>query len=192
MRILMLGFLTVWLLLPSVAAQSTIQSDYDKQYYLFVAPGMISGVTNGESVRYPAYPTLQVGGGGERFLVGGLAFGVELACSISDNESAPVASTFRNFKGVDETFTSRASSLGGWLAFNPAYYFNKGARFTPFVTGGWAAYLRGEPKDARNYGGGFQLWRSNHRGWRVEYRKFHELSYERGRLRSVRIGLVLR
>lgn len=197
MRILFTVFSIVCLLPLAVAAQSTSQLDFDKQYYLFIAPGVVSGVTNGGQTRggtlnYPAYASLQIGGGAEWFLAGGLAFGGELACGLGKFRSAPVSFTYRDFKGVEQAGSSRASSVDGWLAVNLTHYFKRNARFNPFVTGGGAIIVRGEPKEAVNYGAGFQLWRSQHRGWRVEYRKFRERSYEEGHLRSLRIGLVIR
>ena len=63
----------------------------------------------------------------------------------------------------------------------------------PFVTGGATFFARDGLTEAVNYGGGVSLWRSRHRGWRVEYRKYliSDGGYDT-RLRSLRVGLVLR
>lgn len=181
---------------PSLQAQTAGGFDYNKTLYLFLAPGVVASTELGPSVPIASYGSFQIGGAAEGVVFKGLAVGAELAVSPQTIESKPVSYTFRTFEGRDVTAIHKAGGIDGWGSLNLSYHF-KGwladGRLVPFVTAGGTILARDGLTEATNYGGGISLWRSRHRGWRLEYRK-HVIGDgdSNARLRSVRIGLVLR
>jgi hypothetical protein len=170
--------------------------DYDRQLYFFVSHGKVSGVEVGPAIKVAPYNAWQIGAAAEWFKFKGLAVGFELAKTPSKIRSEPVTYTYRRFDGTEETTTTTAQAARGWGSFNLSYHF-KGVsprgKVVPFVTAGAGIFVRSEPTETVNYGGGLQFWQSRHVGWRVEYRKFLiEEGTFGSRLRSVRVGLVLR
>lgn len=182
----------------SLQAQTTNSSnpDYNKQFYVFVSPGVVSGVRFGETIQVAPYKSFQIGGTAELFLRKGLAFGAELAVAPKPIESKPVSLAFRTLSGDEATATYTASGVKGWGSLNLSYHLRGlpvSGKLAPFVTAGGTIFARDGLAEAFNYGGGISFWKSRHRGWRLEYRKHVvEEGASISRLRSVRIGLVFR
>lgn len=170
--------------------------DYNKQFYLFASLGALSGAQVGPNITVPPYKAFQFGGAAELFVFKGLAVGAELAATSKPIASKPITYTYRTFSGSEATVTYPATGVKGWGALTLGYHFKKlsaSGRFVPFVMAGSGIFARDGLAESINYGGGVSLWRSRHHGWRLEYRKHvvQDGGYET-RLRSVRIGLVLR
>jgi hypothetical protein len=180
---------------------SSTNPDYNKQFYLFASLGALSGAPAGSNITVTPYNSFQFkafqfGGAAELFVLKGLAVGAELAATPTPIASKPITYTYQTFSGSEATATYRVSGVKGWGVLTLGYHF-KGlpvsGRFVPFVTAGTGVFVRDGHTESINYGGGVSLWRSKHRGWRLEYRRHvvGDGGYNT-RLRSVRIGLVLR
>lgn len=180
MRILIIVFCTLLLSPLTITAQSSIQSDAGKQFYVFVAPTLV----NRDLGR--AY-SLALGAGVEDLLGEHVFLGGELAESI-------ISSSLRNPQ------TNNLREQAGhvlWLALNGGYQFRRrdDARpFKPFVTAGCG--ISGV-HDAGlgtqiNYGAGFNRWHSEHLGVRVELRRFIHSGDSERRFIALRVGLAIR
>lgn len=179
-----------------IEAQTTGRPDPDVQFYVFASRGIISGVEVGPSNPVEPYSSWQVGGGGEWFRFRGLAVGAELAVSPVERKGRPITYNYRTFDGRESTNTIAAAGVLGWGSLNLSYHFRElpaNGKFVPFVTAGVGIIARDGLAESANYGGGFSIWTTRHRGWRVEYRKhFFDNGDFNPNFRSVRVGLVLR
>jgi hypothetical protein len=183
---------------PLQAQTPSSSPDHDKQFYLFASRGQLSGAEVGfdTRIRVPPTSSWQYGGGAEFFVEKGfgLAMGGELACVPGDVKGKPITFTYRTPGGDEASNSVEPEGVKGWLKVNLSYHFKELSSrkiLVPFVTAGITVFVRGEPSQAFNYGGGISIWRGRHRGWRLEYSKF-VVQDENTRFRSVRIGLMLR
>lgn len=188
-------FLALWLGVvcaqPLPAQSTSNKPDYNKQFYLFVSHGAVSGVEIGPSVPVPPYRSWQIGAAAELFKFKGLAFGAEYAVAPKEVKSKPITYTYRDLSGKENTWTYAASGVKGWGSLNLSYHVKEltaSGKLAPFMTAGVTIFARAGLAEATNYGGGVSFWRSRHRGWRLEYRKYviDDGSY-RGRHRSANL-----
>jgi hypothetical protein len=167
---------------PTLHAQtrSGYQPDFNKQFYLFVSPGVISEPDG-------RVGTLVVGGGGETYLGQRVTAGIEIAESV----------THRRFDYALMKKPPRPRGHAAWLTFNGSYHFRRqdsSQRTRPFLTvgcglSGFDGLGLGEQW---NYGAGFNHWRTRHLGVRVEVRRFLHSGDGPGRFTGLRVGLALR
>ena len=153
----------VVLFLAIVPAMAQAQSDNRKAWgYLFAGAG---GASDGETA------FLHVGGGGEGMIYKGFGAGAELGY----------------FTPVD------AFGLGvGLLSTNLSGHFNRKAKVSPFVTGGYSLAFRSRGSSSGgNFGGGVQYWAGDNWGLRFEFRD-HIFSSDSAHLYSVRVSISFR
>jgi len=161
-----MGFSVLILATCLVPGWGQTATGYSGHAYVFGAPGAISG---------EADRTLHFGGGGEGFIVKGLAAGAEIG------------------------YLAPAGCLGcgvGVLSVNGAYHFGArtpGRRVVPFVTAGYSLGFRGGHANLYNAGGGVQYWFSRRVGFRAEVRD-HVTACSRctTHIWGVRVGLAFR
>lgn len=177
-------------------AQTTGSFDPDMQFYLLISHGIVSGVEVGPHLPVEPYSSWQIVGGGEWFKFKGLAVGAELAASPVEVKGKPITYNYRTFDGKEAQNTIAAHGVLGWGSLNLSYHLRElptHGKFVPFVTAGVGILARDGLAESANYGGGFSIWRTRHRGWRVEYRRhFFDNGEFSPRFRSVRIGVTLR
>jgi hypothetical protein len=111
--------------------------------YVFIAPGGLTagGFTNG---------TVHFGGGGEHRLTPRIGVGAEIGA----------VGSWRNFR-----------SAIGMFSINGSYHFaDRGAKFDPFITGGYSLGFRSGTLNFGNFGGGANYWFRERIGFRGEFR----------------------
>ena len=133
--------LFLFLILPSYS--QTLESEAKVGYgYAFVTPGAYIGEGVGT--------TLNLGGGGEGLLKGGLGASADLSYVFFPKEG------FRSGLGL----------------FSPGvlYQFRTSRKTVPFVTGGYSMAFRNGVYNMVHLGGGFNHWFDNRWGVRFEVR----------------------
>jgi len=146
--------------------------------YAFAAPAAVSDI----GIRSVA---VNAGGGGERWLGGGISIGGELGIVY--------------FPAVEERTScciARASSATAVLvSVNASRHFvrsNPDAKWRPFITGGLSVMAGGEAVGLFNAGGGLERWISPHSGIRLEIRDQCILAASPSVLLGFRVGVVFR
>ncbi len=133
--------------------------------YVFAGPGGTSGGGTG---------TLQIGGGGEGLLKGGVGVGAELA------------------------YLTPIRSVGdgiGMFSVNGSYHFLKASdsgKLVPFVTGGYTGFFRSGYANGVNFGGGVNYWFKPRVGLRVEFRDSFFAQDTSNHFMNVRVGITFR
>lgn len=135
------------------------------QGYVFVAPGVIR--SNGNSTG-----SLHFGGGGEFFLVRGLAAGGEIG----------YLTPWRDF-----------SNGIGIFSANGSYHFNRDAEpsVSPFLTAGYSRAFGQGGANMVNFGAGMNWWFKRGLGLRLEVRD-HVPTTGNGHMLGFRVGLSFR
>jgi len=159
---------------------SKVAPDYDRQYYLFVSPTL---VTHRDQQTYAT----AIGAGWDRFFSQRITVGLELADSVTHDKFVNPL-TQKPERGASRIF---------WGALNGAYHFRRkdsSNQMRPFVTAGCGiSGLNGAGVDTHfNYGAGFNHWHTQHLGVRVEVRRFINSGDPEGRFTGARFGLVIR
>jgi hypothetical protein len=127
-------------------AGSTVSPEATEEHrgqgYAFFAEGaMIEGGNNAGTVHF--------GGGGEGLLYKGLGLGAE----------AGYITKWRDFTyGI------------GMLSVYGSYHFNRHAKLSPFVSGGYSMAVRRRSANLYNIGGGVNYWFHDKIGFRLELR----------------------
>ena len=137
-------------------------NEYRGQGYLFFAPGALTGSGNTQG-------TFHIGGGGEGFLYRGLAGGAEIGYLAS-------------WKGEGIGVLSLDSSL----------HFNRRAKLSPFVTGGYSLLFRSGHANGVNFGGGVNWWIGERMGIRLEFRDHFQTQFTDIHYPGFRIGFAFR
>ena len=153
--------LLLFVLALTPAITEAQSSDKKGWGYLFGGPG---GASGGGDV------FLHVGGGGEGLVYGGLGVGGELGY-------------FTPFNDLGDGIGLASVNLSG--------HFNRKAKVSPFITGGFSAAFRNGASGGGNFGGGVHYWVSDNVGMRFEFRD-HIFSSDSAHLFSFRVGISFR
>ena len=113
---------------------------------------------------------LHIGGGGEGLVYKGMGVGGEIG-----------------YLGA-----SGLSNGVGVISPNVSYNFSKSSGFSPFVTGGYTLFFRGESYHAGNIGAGMNWWFKDHLGLRLEVRDHIVATSPKIHIVGIRIGLSFR
>lgn len=155
----------IMVMLPALATGQESDHKTAARAYGFVSPGIAVG--DGLATGF-----LHFGGGAEVRLIKGVGIGAELG----------YLAPFRYLsQGV------------GMLSLNGLYNFERaGAKFTPYVTGGYSLIFRSGHLNAMNFGGGIDYWFRKKVGLRLEVRDHFSPKYFSDHLIQGRFGIVLR
>ncbi|MFN0083965.1 MAG: hypothetical protein ACKVX9_01120 [Blastocatellia bacterium] len=142
------------------------QKEYMGQGYVYIGPGAFT--TDSDAL-------LHFGGGGEGFLKGGLAAGVEFG-------------GFSNAKNLSNGF--------GVLSPGVSYHFLKASRsgkVVPFVTGGYTLFFSSDGVDnGIHFGGGVNYWFKERIGLRIEVRDHAPYPFTDFHIVGFRFGFAFR
>jgi hypothetical protein len=100
---------------------------------------------------FSSNPVVNVGGGGEAIVAGGLGVGGEIGY-------------LANTRSVSDGF--------GLGSVNLSYHFNRAQKLVPFVSGGASLAFRSGAAGGGNIGGGVHYWMGDKVGLRLEVRDF--------------------
>ena len=135
--------------------------------YAYIAPG--GATANGYTSM-----TLNLGFGGEARIASHVGAGAELAAL-----------------GFTRSYTDSVMGV-----FSPNGYLHidgsKDAKFDPFVTAGYSLFFRSGHENLFNFGGGVNIWRHKHLGFKIEFRDHVSTNYDTIHFWGLRFGLTFR